>query len=1249
MDNLGVAINETTLANYALEKGLKKSTQAMTTQEKVGLAMQMFLEKTAEYAGNYAKENDTLAGAMQTAKAAWDNLLSGAENFTAADFVDSIENMFRVLTRNVTKIVPRLTSSFAEIGKRAVPKIKEWFTGFWNVDLPKMATDAVNGIISKINSIFGTDFKPIDPIKLPTAEEITEDLNSLWNTVTTTIGNAFTWTLGLFTPPDGDAVIDSVFGLSSWWYDTVLPFIQETFRWTVGLFQPPGEGVDPNGYIAAWWTDTVLPFLNETCTWVLNMFLPPDENGDITPESVIMGWWDNVSGLVEAACTWVLGIFGEPEEDGDQAASVLYYWWDNVRQSIVDACKWALGLFGTPVESLADIESIMSTWWSGVVTTVTDACVWFLSLFKAPKSAEDGNGPGAIMATWWNRVVDTVVGACQWFLGLFSGVSSDSDAEGNIVTPVGIMKKWWEKTVDTVVGVCKWFLGLFSGVSNGTDADGNTITAASIVEEWWENTVNSVVAACTWFLGLFTGVSDSKDAEGNTVTAADVVKGWWETVRAGVIAACTWTIGLFDGVAETNAEGESADGVVSRWWGTVVDSVVAACQWTLNLFMPPDEDVDADGSFSGWWTNYAAPALRELSAWTIGMFMPPDDDIDSNGAVFAWWHNTALPALDDICQWALGMFGVPVEEVDGDGLFSTWWNNTASPIVQEICQWALSLFSGVSDTNQEGNSLWDVITGWWSNQVKLVQTACQWALGLFGAPNASGMSIWALISTWWSNNKRFAESALVWTLKLFGMPSETAEQVKTTVAGWWSTVEGKVQEACTFVARLAGFDFSATDENGNPVSISDSASTWWTTKVVPAIKDVFKWIVGIEWGEWNETSESDAKNWWKTVKDNVSKIIEDLGGIGKSLLDVLFGTAGTAVQVAGGTSLPEVLASLTGFFEDFTTGAQWIINNAEQLSGGIELIAAAFAIFNAAIGNYIPLILMAVTMLGKLINAHEELVNESFQDWTAGKYSEEAIKKLQEYIELEKEAASLYDAAFRENAEFLDKKKWSEVAAEAKKVREELAAMKQSPYELDIVDSYKSWVMYKNNLTNTTGSYGSPVYQPVDFASADSWIDVIVGVSDESKALMQTELDRMGLSTGVKLIPDTSLVQNAINQPTRTNFHEQGEGWRNPLGETIVHKKAVGLNYVPYNEFPSLLHEGEAVLTKAQATAWRRGEGTEGVSIDYDRMAEIVANAVVQAVSGLAIQMDKQTVGTIVSPVVFNEMGRQLNRKRFAT
>jgi competence ComEA-like helix-hairpin-helix protein len=60
MDNLGVAMNATTIEAYALSKGIKTSFNEMDNATKVGLAMEMFLEKTAYAAGNYTKENQTL-------------------------------------------------------------------------------------------------------------------------------------------------------------------------------------------------------------------------------------------------------------------------------------------------------------------------------------------------------------------------------------------------------------------------------------------------------------------------------------------------------------------------------------------------------------------------------------------------------------------------------------------------------------------------------------------------------------------------------------------------------------------------------------------------------------------------------------------------------------------------------------------------------------------------------------------------------------------------------------------------------------------------------------------------------------------------------------------------------------------------------------------------------------------------------------------------------------------------------------
>lgn len=106
MDNLGVAMNETTLNAYALSKGIKKTTKEMTNAEKIELAMQMFLDKSSYAMGNYAKENDTFAGSLSTLKASITNLLSGIGNLD--DTIEAFENFGTILVSKIKDTAPKV-------------------------------------------------------------------------------------------------------------------------------------------------------------------------------------------------------------------------------------------------------------------------------------------------------------------------------------------------------------------------------------------------------------------------------------------------------------------------------------------------------------------------------------------------------------------------------------------------------------------------------------------------------------------------------------------------------------------------------------------------------------------------------------------------------------------------------------------------------------------------------------------------------------------------------------------------------------------------------------------------------------------------------------------------------------------------------------------------------------------------------------------------------------------------------------
>lgn len=139
MDNLGVAMNATTIEAYALSKGITTSYNAMSNQQKIGLAMEMFLDKTAYAAGNYAKENDTLAGALTTAKAALENFMAGTGDVD--DVVEALSNATKVILENIKDLLPALVEGLKGIVSQLVPMI------------PDILRELIPAVLSVVNEL----------------------------------------------------------------------------------------------------------------------------------------------------------------------------------------------------------------------------------------------------------------------------------------------------------------------------------------------------------------------------------------------------------------------------------------------------------------------------------------------------------------------------------------------------------------------------------------------------------------------------------------------------------------------------------------------------------------------------------------------------------------------------------------------------------------------------------------------------------------------------------------------------------------------------------------------------------------------------------------------------------------------------------------------------------------------------------------------------------------------------------------
>lgn len=84
MDNLGVAMNNTTLETYAMANGYDKAWASMSNAEKAEVSMAYFLEQTQQYAGNFEREaTETFSGSIGLMKASIDSFIAGLGNADA--------------------------------------------------------------------------------------------------------------------------------------------------------------------------------------------------------------------------------------------------------------------------------------------------------------------------------------------------------------------------------------------------------------------------------------------------------------------------------------------------------------------------------------------------------------------------------------------------------------------------------------------------------------------------------------------------------------------------------------------------------------------------------------------------------------------------------------------------------------------------------------------------------------------------------------------------------------------------------------------------------------------------------------------------------------------------------------------------------------------------------------------------------------------------------------------------------------
>ena len=126
MDNLGVAMNATTIEAYALNKGMSFKWKTASQAEKAEVAMEMFFESTQQYAGNFAREaTETVSGSIGLLKASWGSFTAGLGNEKAdmGNLTGNVIDAFGYVVDNVKPIVKNIAHSIPEAFGKAFVKI----------------------------------------------------------------------------------------------------------------------------------------------------------------------------------------------------------------------------------------------------------------------------------------------------------------------------------------------------------------------------------------------------------------------------------------------------------------------------------------------------------------------------------------------------------------------------------------------------------------------------------------------------------------------------------------------------------------------------------------------------------------------------------------------------------------------------------------------------------------------------------------------------------------------------------------------------------------------------------------------------------------------------------------------------------------------------------------------------------------------------------------------------------------------
>lgn len=194
MDNLGVAMNATTLEAYALSQGMDDfSYSTATNAEKAELAMKMFMDKTENMAGNFAREStETISGSLGAMKSAYTNFLGNLAlgkdiapsltELTKSFKVYLVDNLFPMIILILSGLMPATGQVLSELATSIVTNLQSNLPT-WVEQGGQMIMSFIQGFAEQAPMLFENIVQLIAQIVQIFIDNLPQIISTGWNII----------------------------------------------------------------------------------------------------------------------------------------------------------------------------------------------------------------------------------------------------------------------------------------------------------------------------------------------------------------------------------------------------------------------------------------------------------------------------------------------------------------------------------------------------------------------------------------------------------------------------------------------------------------------------------------------------------------------------------------------------------------------------------------------------------------------------------------------------------------------------------------------------------------------------------------------------------------------------------------------------------------------------------------------------------------------------------------------------------